>query len=60
MVEMHVDALYSYNNSDTSNLPLLGPLGDNTSPSLPPNQKPVISIGQDDAIYRTSQLNEIC
>ena len=60
MVELHIDDLYAYDDSDTSNLPLIGPLGDNVSPRIPPNQKPVIIIGQDEAIYRSSQLNESC
>lgn len=61
MVEMHVDYLYSYSDEDSKrNLPVLGPLGGSVSVRLPHGAKPRIWFGQDEVIYRSSQLNESC
>ena len=58
MVEAHVDDLYMYD--EDKNLPILGPYGGNTSVRLPEGEKPIITFGQDEAIFRSSQLNESC
>ena len=60
MVEMHVDDLYSYNDTTNDLLPLLGPYGGSLSVRLPSEQKPIITFGQDEAIFRSSQLNDSC
>jgi len=39
---------------------LLGTFGGNLSVRLPPERKPVITFGQDEAIFRSSQLNDSC
>ena len=59
MVEMHVDDIYAYNESDCD-LPSLPPFGGNLSVRLKPNQRPRIAFGQDEAIFRSSQLNDSC
>mgnify|MGYP001372746814 CR=1 FL=1 len=59
MVELHVDVVYSYSNAD-KNSPPLHTLGGNASVRLPEGQKPWLVFGQDEAIYRSSQLNESC
>ena len=40
------------------NLPLLPPLGGDLSVRIPVGENPTLWFGQDDAIYRSSQLNE--
>ena len=61
MVEMHVDDLYNYDDSNTAtNLPSLGLFGENTSATLPIGPKPIIIFGQEEAIYWRSQVNKSC
>ena len=60
MVEVHVDDIYAYDDDGDKNLPKLGPYGGNTSVRIPEGRKPVITFGQDEAIFRSSQLNESC
>ena len=50
MVEMHVDDVYTYGNKQ-DNLPPLPSLGGSLSVRLPKEAKPVIVLGQDEAIY---------
>ena len=59
MVEMHVDNVYSYEENE-GNLPLLPSLGGDLSVRIPIGEKPILWFGQDEAIYRSSQLNESC
>jgi len=59
MVEMHVDDVYSYKENE-GNLPLLPSLGGDLSVRIPIGEKPILWFGQDEAIYRSSQLNESC
>ena len=59
MVEMHVDDVYSYE-ANEGNLPLLPSLGGDLSVRIPVGEKPILWFGQDEAIYRSSQLNESC
>ena len=59
MVKLHVDVVYSYSKYD-KNLPPLPTLGGNTSVRLTEGQKLWLVLGQDEAIYRSSQLNESC
>ena len=60
MVEIHVDHLYTYDNDCNKDLPSLKPFGGNLSVRLPKGEKPRIVLGQDEAIYRSSQQNESC
>ena len=60
MVELHVDNMYQYNDDDLKNLPILGLYGGNTSVRLPPTKKATLCFGQDEAIFRSSQLNDSC
>ena len=59
MVEIHVDELYKYDDID-KNLPPLGLFGGNRSVRLPADVKARLCFGQDEAIFRSSQLNESC
>ena len=59
MVEVHVDDLYKYDQIEEG-LPVLGPYGGNLSVRKPEGKKPVVTFGQDEAIFRSSQLNESC
>ena len=59
MVEMHVDDIYSYNNTE-ENLPPLPSLGGNLSVRKPKESKAKLVFGQDEAIYRSSQQNDSC
>ena len=59
MVEMHVDDVYTYDDKQ-DNLPPLPSLGGSLSVRLPEGAKPVIVLGQDEAIYRSSQQNDSC
>jgi len=45
---------------DLTGLSLLGAVGGNLSLRLPPERKSVITFGQDEAIFRRSQLNDSC
>jgi hypothetical protein len=62
MVEVHADWLYSY--EEDKKLPngilLLLKYGGNLSIRKPENVKPGVNFGQDEAIFRLSQLNESC
>lgn len=61
MVEVHIDNMYRYSDLDDTHLiPPLGILGGSTSVRLPLGTKPRITFGQDEAIFRSSQLNESC
>ena len=60
MVELHVDDVYAYDDNDLSSLPTLGKFGGNISKRIPPGCKPQLVFSQDEAIYRSSQLNESC
>ena len=42
------------------NLPIINPLGGSPSVRLPLGQKPTLTFGQDEAIFRSSQFNESC
>ena len=59
MVELHVDDYYAYDNSDADNIPI-GDYGGSLSVCLPTGSKPRICFGQDKAIFRSSQLNNMC
>jgi hypothetical protein len=61
MVEVHADWLYSYADEKLPNgiLPL-PKYGGNLSVRRPENVKPRVTFGQDEAIFRSSQLNESC
>ena len=59
MVELHADVVCSYTNNK-SNLPPLGDLGGSISVRLPEGTKPWLVFGQDEVIFRSSQLNENC
>ena len=59
MVEVHVDTIYAYDETD-KDLPPLGEFGGNTSVRLEEGVKPRLYFGQDEAIYRSSQLNDCC
>jgi hypothetical protein len=62
MVEVHADWLYQYD--ETEKLPNgflpLPTLGGNLSVRKPESVKPRVTFGQDEAIFRSSQLNESC
>ena len=59
MVEVHVDDLYAYD--EDKNLQILAPLGGGgISVCLPEGTKPIITFDQDEAIFRSSQLNDSC
>ena len=62
MVELHVDAVYGYDKNDTTNkhLPPLKPMGGNRSVRLECGGKTRLCFGQDEAIFRSSQLNDSC
>jgi hypothetical protein len=64
MVEVHADWLYSYDESDEKlpkGIPPIPKYGGNLSICIkPPNVKPRFTFGQDEAISRSSQLNESC
>ena len=62
MVELHVDAVYGYDEGDTTNkhLPPLRIMGGNRSVRLHHGEKTRLCFGQDEAIFRSSQLNESC
>ena len=62
MVEQHVDDVYSYNNEEDKRkkLPDIGEYGGALSVRLPVGARPRIIFGQDEAIYRSSQLNDNC
>jgi hypothetical protein len=61
-VEVHADSIYSYdaNKPLPTGTPPLPELGGFLSVRRPPNSKPRVVFGQDEAIYRSSQLNESC
>ena len=59
MVEMHVDDLYTYGNKQ-DNLPHLPSLGGSLSTCLSKGTKPVIVLGQDEAIYCSTQQHDSC
>ena len=56
MVEIYSDQLYTYGPKDVE----LPTLGGNRSVRLPDGMKIRLVFGQDEAIYRSSQLNESC
>ena len=60
MTEIHVDDVYSYDAIEINNLPSLASKGGNASVRLPKGSKPKIIFGQDEAIFRSSQLNDSC
>lgn len=61
MVEMHIGNLDSYSNEDAKrNLPVISPHGGSISVQHPHGANPRLWFGQDEAIFRSSQLNEIC
>ena len=60
MVELHVDTIYKYDDEDELILPKLGIYGGDIGVRLPPNTKPRLCFGQDEAIFRSSQLNDSC
>ena len=61
MVEMNVDDLYSYFSMDGQrNLPTLDPFGGYPSARIPTSERPRLKFGQDETIFRSSQLNESC
>jgi hypothetical protein len=57
--EVHTDVLYNYGDND-NNLPVLGKFGGNVSVRLKEGMKARLVFGQDEAIFRSSQLNECC
>ena len=60
MIELHVDDMYTYDIDGEKSLPILGPYGGNTSVRISQSVKPILTFGQDEAIFRSSQLNESC
>jgi len=59
MVEIQIDDLYMYSDEDNMRkLPVIGNLGGSPSVRLPHGVKPRLIFGQDEAIFRSSQLNE--
>ena len=59
MVMLHIDDYYLHDANDT-NLPAIKLYGGNTSVRLPPGCKPRSYFGQDEAIFRSSQLSKYC
>jgi hypothetical protein len=61
-VEVHADTVYAYEEGKSlpTGTPPLPELGGYLSVRRPPNSKPRVVFGQDEAIYRSSQLNESC
>ena len=52
MVELHVDAVYAYDDNDTSkNLHMLSPLRGNRSVRIDPTINTRLCFGQDEAIF---------
>jgi hypothetical protein len=63
MVEVHVDTVYSYDEGSTklpAGIPPLPKIGGYLSIRKPIGSKPRVVFGQDEAIYRSAQLNESC
>jgi hypothetical protein len=62
MVEVHADWLYSYEEDEKlpNGIPPLPKYGGNLSVRKPENVKPLVTFGQDEAIFRSSQLNDSC
>jgi hypothetical protein len=62
LVEVHSDWLYSYEENEKlpNGIPPLPEYGGNLSVRKPRNIKPRVPFGQDEAIFRSSQLNESC
>jgi hypothetical protein len=62
MVEVHADWLYSYEEVKKlpKGIPPLPKCGGNLSICKPENVKPQVPFGQDEAIFRSSQLNDSC
>ncbi len=64
MVEVHADAVCSYNKDAASKLPAgippLPDMGGYLSVRMPIGARPRVPFGQDEAIYRSAQLNELC
>ena len=59
MVELHIDDIFEYVEHDgTKYLRLLSTYGGNTSICIPAGKKAMITFGQDEAIFRSSQLNK--
>ena len=59
MVKIHVNDVYIYEINE-GKLPVLPLFGRNLSARIPSASKPTLVFGQDEAIYRSSQLNESC
>ena len=57
MVEIHADQIYTYDTDDV-NLPQIPLFGGNPRVRLPSGQKAMLCFGQDEAIFRSFQLNE--
>jgi hypothetical protein len=62
MVEVHADWLYQYDAAEKlpNGIPPLPKYGGNLSVRKPESVKPRVTFGQDEAIFRSSQLNESC
>ena len=62
MVEVHSDWLYSYEEGEKlpEGIPPIPEYGGNLSVRKPLNVKPRVPFGQDEAIFRSSQLNDSC
>ena len=61
MVEVHADWIYSYEEERLPNgVPPLLTYGGNLSVRKPENVKARVPFGQDEAIFRSSQLNDSC
>ena len=58
-LEMHVHDVYSYETNE-GNLPFLPSFGGDLSVRIPTGEQPILVFGQDEAIYRSSQLNKSC
>lgn len=56
-MEVHIDILANYDSSNENSLTDL-PLGGNVSVRKPPNAKPIVVFGQDEAIFRSTCLNQ--
>ena len=59
MVEVHVDNIYEYNEEADKPSPILSKYDGNASVYIN-GQTPVITFSQDEAIFRSSQLNVFC
>lgn len=59
MVELHVDDIYIYTTNNSKRVsPVLNTFVGNTRVWLPQGKQPIRAFGQDEAIFRSPQLNK--